>query len=960
MNSFLYRVAALFYKNLENKINTYTFVFPNRRAGIFFQKYLSQMAEKPIFSPEIVTIDECFFAASELQTADRLSMLFSLYNIYKELSNTEENFDSFVFWGETLLSDFNEVDKYLVNAQQLFTNITELKEIDKLFNIFSESQIEAIHEFWKSFVPVNESRSQQDFLATWEILFPLYEKFKTKLRIENSGYEGMIFRDVIEKLISNSNVLWFENKQFVFIGFNALNPCEKTLMSVLQKRDQADFYWDYEAAELRDNNNPASLFYLENTKIFPSKFQITPETGSFNEKKIELLSIPSAIGQVKQIYNTLQKIYPENTDEKAFLKTAVVLPDENLLLPLLYSISSNITKINITMGYPMNLTPVAGLMDHIFELHKRKREINGEIKFYHLTVSNILNHQFIALICGKTIGTISDQMIQKNLIYVDTATLQKNKLLSVIFNPEIDSDSLLDYLLNLLKLLYNEWYIVKTDANEAHLESGFLYQYYTTVNRIAGIIKEQPAYFKVNMDTLVRLIKQLTQGISIPFVGEPLEGLQIIGTLETRGLDFENVLISSFNEGVYPGKSFNNSFIPYHLRKGFGLPTYEHQDAITSYNFYRLIHRAKNVYFFSDSRIDKGNTGEVSRFFHQLKYHYNLDITEKTVVYDISFTSNQKINIDKNQKILEKLKFYQQSGHSEMALSASSINTYIQCPLQFYFKNIEGLESSDEVTDNIETDMFGNIFHDVMAAIYKPFKGKQVQSADINSILKDEKSIIKLLSESFAYYLYKKNRGVAVELQGNSLLISKVLLKYIHGILEHDLKYAPFTYINGEEYCETTIDTQFGKINLKGYIDRIDEKDGKIRILDYKTGTGTLDFKNWDELFDHDIDPLKRPKHILQTFFYGLLYKHKTSTTKIIPGILYTRNIFNEQFSTELCLKEEKNSRTVIQNYFDYENEFISRLTSCIEEIFNPEIPFVQTSITDTCSYCDFKTICRR
>ena len=770
----------------------------------------------------------------------------------------------------------------------------------------------------------------------------------------------MIFRDVIEKLTDNSKIQWFENKQFVFIGFNALNPCEKTLMSVLQKRHQADFYWDYEAAELRDNNNPASLFFVENTRLFPSKFVIEPATELLNEKKIELLSIPSAIGQVKQIYHTLQNLHPGDSDEKSFLKTAVVLPDENLLLPLLYSIPSSITKINVTMGYPMNLTPVAGLMDHIFELHKRKREINGELKFYHLTVSNILNHQFIALICGKIIGAISSQMVQKNLIYVDAATLHKNKLLSVIFNPEIESDSFLDYLLNLLKLLYNEWYNVKTDANEAHLESGFLYQYYTTVNRIAGVVKEQAIDFKVNMDTLIRLIKQLTQGISIPFVGEPLEGLQIIGTLETRGLDFENILISSFNEGVYPGKSFTNSFIPYHLRKGYGLPTYEHQDAITSYNFYRLIHRAKNVYFFSDSRIDKGNTGEVSRFFHQLKYHYNLDIAEKTVVYDISFASNQQIKVEKNQIILEKLKSYQQPGTPEMALSASSINTYIQCPLQFYFKNIERIETSSEVSDNIETDMFGNIFHDVMAAIYKPFKGKPVQSADINSILKDDKRILKLLSESFAYYLYKKDRGVAVELQGNSLLISKVPMKYIHGILQHDLKYTPFTYINGEEYCETALETKFGKINLKGYIDRIDEKDRKIRILDYKTGRGTLNFRSWDELFDHYIDPNKRPKHILQTFFYGLLYKHKTNITTIIPGILYTRDIFDEQFSTELCLKEEKNSRSVIQNYFDYENEFISRLTSCIEEIFNPDIPFVQTSMPDACSYCDFKTICRR
>lgn len=960
MNSFLYRVAEVFFHHFENKINTYTFVFPNRRAGIFFQKYLSQIADKPIFSPQIITIDECFYSASELQLSDKLSMIFDLYDIYKELSKSDENFDSFVFWGETLLSDFNEIDKYRVDAQQLFTNVSDIKDIEKLFNVFTEAQIEAIREFWQNFTPVAENRSQQDFYDTWEILFPLYEKFKNKLKNENSGYEGMIFRDVIEKLNDKLYIQWFENKQFVFIGFNALNPCERSLMSVLQKKGQADFYWDYEAEELRDPNNPASLFYIENTKLFPSKFIILPKIELLKNKRIELFSIPSAIGQVKQIYHILKNIYPENSDEKSFLNTAVVLPDENLLLPLLYSIPTNISKINVTMGYPMYLTPVAGLMDHIYELHKRKRDVNGEIKFYHLTVSNIINHQFLSLICGKECESIAYQMIQKNMIYVGTNTLHKNKLLKIIFNPEVTSDVLPDYLLSLLKLLYNEWYNVRSDASESHLESGFLYQYYTTVNRISSILKERTSGIKMNMDTLIRLIKQLTQGISIPFVGEPLDGLQIIGTLETRGLDFENILISSFNEGVYPGKSFSNSFIPYHLRKGFGLPTYEHQDAITSYNFYRLIHRAKKVFLFTDSRVEKGNTGEVSRFFYQLKYHYNLEITEKTIVYDISFTSDQEIKVDKNQLILNKLKDYQQQGPAKTALSASSINTYIQCPLQFYFKNIEKLEVSAEVSDDIETDMFGNIFHDVMASIYKPFKGKQVQSTELNSILKDERYLVNLLSESFAFHLYKKQKGDKIDLQGNNLLMSKILLKYIQGVLVNDRKNCPFIYHGGEEYYETILNTKYGNINLKGYIDRIDEKDGKIRIIDYKTGSGSLSFGQWDDLFDHNFDPQKRPKHILQTFLYAYLYQSKINAGTIIPGIYYIRNVFDDHFNTELSFKDENNSKSIIQNYYDYQDAFINRLVMCIEEIFDPDIPFFQTKNINACSYCDFKTICRR
>jgi len=294
------------------------------------------------------------------------------------------------------------------------------------------------------------------------------------------------------------------------------------------------------------------------------------------------------------------------------------------------------------------------------------------------------------------------------------------------------------------------------------------------------------------------------------------------------------------------------------------------------------------------------------------------------------------------------------------ALSASSINTYIQCPLQFYFKNIEGIETSEEVSDNIETDMFGNIFHAVMAAIYAPFKGKQVHSADISLIIKNEKQIYQHLSEAFAYCLYKKPKGAAVELKGNSLLISKVLLKYILGILENDKKYAPFTYINGEEPCNATLDTAYGKVNLKGYIDRIDAKENEIRILDYKTGSGTLEFNSWDDLFDTSLVPNKRPRYILQTFLYGYLYKTKTTAAVITPGIYYTKNILDKEFSTALCLKEDKNSKFTIENYYDYEDEFLPRLTSCVEEIFNPEVPFVQTELPEACTYCDFKTICIR
>ena len=959
MNSFLYRIATAYYRNHPKNLNTFTFVFPNRRAGLFFQQYLSEIACIPLFSPEIITIDSSFLHASGLQLADKLSMLFRLYRIYQSISRSEESFDAFVFWGETLLSDFNEVDKYRVDAKQLFTNITELKEIDQLFNDFTENQIQAIRQFWLNFEPVTRNKSQEHFRTTWEILYPVYAKFKQELLEEQTGYEGMIARYVTEKLTQNESVPWFENKKFVFIGFNALNPCEKALMLALQKRNQADFYWDYEANELRDKDNPASLFYKENTLRFQSKYEILPETEKLEDKQIELINIPSAIGQTKQVYQILKDLYPDD-QRHTYLKTAVIIPDENLLLPMLHAVPDNIAKINVTMGYPLYLTPVAGLIDHIFELHKRKRTIDGVSKFYHLSVSNIINHQFIVLICGDIINIIQNEMVKKNLIYVDVKTLKQNELLSLIFNPDIDADNLLHYLLEIIKKLYSSWNKIKEKATDYQMESGFLYQYYITINRISGIIKSQTLGVSMKLETLISLIKQLTQGISIPFVGEPLDGLQIIGALETRGLDFENIIISSFNEGIYPKSNFSNSFIPYHLRKGFNLPTYEHQDAITSYNFYRLIHRAKKIFLLYDSRIDNGNTGEVSRFYQQLKYHYNLNIKDKKIVYDVKIKTPETISMIKNRQIIEKFKPFFDLNEKDTHLSASSINTYIKCPLQFYFNYIEKIEPVDEISESMETNVFGSIFHEVIKSIYEPYENCNITSEILDTLIKNDIYINRLINQAFAYHYFKQPKGMTVELTGNNLLIAKVILKYIGGVLENDKLTAPFEYIKGEKRCYENLPTKFGPVKIKGYIDRVDAKEGVVRILDYKTGAGTLEFRSWEDLFAHDQDPKKQASHVLQTFLYGFLYKNESKHAVIMPGIVYTKNIFHENFSNQIIYKPAKNTSIPVENYAAYETEFISGLTACVEEIFDPEVPFVQTSTIEACSYCDFKTICNK
>lgn len=958
MVSFLYRIAQVYYQQFDSEISRFTFVFPNRRAGIFFRYYLSTITDKPVFSPEILTIDECFASASNYQLADRLSNLFKIYKIYKELSKSDETFDSFVFWGEMLLNDFEDIDKYKVDARQLFTNITELKEIDQLFNVFSEKQLEAIRQFWKNFVPVTEGKTTEEFISIWKILYLVYEQFHAELKAEGTATEGMICRDVVERLDNRSEIEAWNDKQFIFIGFNALNPCEKSLMSALQKRGQADFYWDYEANELRDINNPAEYFFAENTSVFPSKFSIEPIVTAINEKDIQLIAVPSAVGQTRQVYSILNNIYPETDQNTSWINTAVVLPDENLLVPLLHAIPEQIRKVNVTMGYPMNVTPVSGLIEHIFDLQKRLHVSGEKTAFYFQSVMNIINHQYITLLAENEVKAISSKMIRYNWVYVNADELTTSQLLSTIFTPQTDPKTFLSYLLEIMNLLQEGWKKREVESSKFSLESDFLYQYYISINRIDGIIKNLPEMIDLSIDTLIKLIRQLTSGITIPFVGEPLEGLQIMGVLETRGIDFDNLIITSFNEGVYPKKNASNSFIPYNLRRGFSLPTFEHHDAITSYNFYRLIHRAKRIFFLYDSRTEGMQTGEISRFIHQLIYHYGVNIKKKNVNFDISFGGAKLIQITKTPAIMKKLDAFSSEDENASALSASSIKTYIDCPLQFYLSRVEKLEQTDEIKETIEDDMFGNLFHATMEYLYQPFKGKIMQNSDFDEIIVNPLLIEKQIKKAFCVKYFNKPFDENVTIDGNNLLISRVIHKYVKQVLKTDKKYAPFKYIDAEKRCKMRFPISKREVNLKGFIDRIDEKEGKIRILDYKTGTGNLEFKSWNEVFEHNND--KRPKYVLQTFLYGLFYKNEAQGKVMTPGIYYMRDVFKDSFVTELIYKPDKLTKKVVDDFSEFEEEFTSHLTDCLEEIFDPAVPFFQTTSTEPCKYCSYTSICNR
>lgn len=957
MKPFLYQVASLFYEKWEAEVSRLAFVFPNRRTGLFFQKYLSEVADTPLFSPTILTINDLFIQLSGKQSADRISMLFTLYDIYIRQSGSTETFDEFLYWGEMLLNDFDDIDKYMANARMLFSNVTDLREIENDFDFLSDEQIAAIRSFWSSFYPRGDTPNQQQFLAVWQVLYDLYEEFRATLTAEGKGYEGMIFREVVESMErGESPDLPYE--QIVFVGLNALSVSEERFLAQLQKRKIADFYWDYVSDKVTDPDNKASYFVSRNRKSFPSSMKLPPEEKVKTE--IEVIGIPSGIGQAKHVYTLLSDWCKEaEMSSEEALRTAVILPDEHLLIPVLNAIPEQIRRINVTMGYPLAGTPVASLIEYILALQKNVRYIDRNPLFYFRDVLPVLNHRYILSTSPEIISSLVKEITENNKIYISHTELEKTPLLEILFTPVTGVEAFSDYLIKVLEEL-NKVMSALSDEEEEDapqrtndLEQEFIFHYFTTVNRMKEVMKD--ARIEMKIDTFFRLLKRVTDTITIPFHGEPLSGLQIMGVLETRALDFDRLIILSMNEGIFPQRKAANSFIPYNLRRGFGLPTYEHQDSVWAYHFYRLIERASHVSLLYDTRSNGLQTGEVSRFVHQLHYHYEVPMRDKLVVYNVSSSKTPPLAVPKREDIMRRLDAYRKGGSK--AISASAINTYLDCPLKFYFSVVEGIREEEEVSETIESDVFGSILHKVMEELYKPFQGKMVTVDLLKAIRKDTALLTGAIARAFASEFFKTE--VVRSLTGQNYLIGEMIRKYVEKILERDGKLTPFVYIESERKINGLISlSDHSEIRLKGFIDRVDEVRDAIRIIDYKSGSGTTTFSSIESLFNKE--EKDRAKAVMQVFMYCWMYAHFTENKgkTIQPGIYYVRSLFSDPFDPSVYHRIERGKSEKVEDFSGYAQAFEEGLRGCLDEIFNPEIPFTQTPTGKACSYCPFKGIC--
>ena len=956
MQGFLASLAAHLYEVYGDKISDQMVIFPNRRAGIFFNNYLNRQVSQPIFSPEIVTISDFFASQTDLHVADPLTLVFYLYEIYREVTGSSESFDDFYFWGDMLVNDFDDIDKYNVNAAQLFQNISDLKEIDLLFQDYDEEHREHLTGFWRSLSNREKTPNQSEFLRIWQSLYPVYEKFGQRLRDEGIAYEGMVYRDTVQRIRAKKLELK-HGGDIILAGFNALNRCEELLFGFFRETGKAKFYWDYDRYYLDDPQQEAGLFMRKNLKNFPQAASLGGESHFMQHPPhIEIINVPSQVGQAQVASNRLMKI---PVPDRQFDDTAVVLCDEGLLLPVLGALPQQIGKVNVTMGFPVNASPAYSLVNQLIELQRNIRHHDGTV-FYYKNVLALLGHQLISGIEPEWCRKLTEEIISQNMVYLPVKKLQRTSFLRQIFEVPDTIETYSDYFLQIIRSVFTG---LPSDENENRhkLHKEYLFQLYLAVNRLKDVLETRGKKVLGNKDfltreTYFRFLSQHLGGITVPFEGEPLQGLQVMGILETRTLDFRNLVILSMNDGVMPKTSAKASFIPYNLRRGFGLPSIEEMNAMYAYYFYRLLQRAENVTFVYHSGTDGLFVGEKSRYLYQLQMETSLEIKETSVSMEVSTLSPLPVTVQKTAEVMLPLQPYLDGTR---ALSPSAIDKYLTCPLQFYFRYCAGLEEPDEVTEEVDARIFGNLFHDTMEALYSPFLGKEVIPEAVQHLMDDELKIQELLLKSFRRNYFKGGEdGEPVVLRGRNWLVGEIVKKYIRKVLELDKKRAPFIIEGLEEKFKAGFTLTDGKRNVLvgGKVDRIDKRNGALEILDYKTGKAELSFTMLDDLFDHE--KTNRNKAALQTLIYAaVVHANRKSELVIQTGIYALRRIFEKDFQPVVTSKELGNQPV---NYVEHQEVFNEKLLHLLDEIFDVTVPFVQTEKEETCRYCAYKNICRR
>ena len=957
MQPFLQLVAHDLYTKIGNDLSRTVLVFPNKRANLFFNEYLAEESDQPIWSPAAMSISDLLQKLSVQKAGDPIRLVCELYKVFKEETESRETLDDFYFWGELLISDFDDVDKNMVDADKLFSNLQDLKNLMDDYEFLDEEQEEAIRQFFQNFSIERRTELKEKFISLWDKLGIIYHRYREKLAELGIAYEGMLYRNVIEQLDTDR----LKYDKYVFVGFNVLNKVEKEFFQKLQKAGKAMFYWDYDLFYTqRISKHEAGEFIKRNLIDFPNELPESYFDIFRKPKKIRYISASTENAQARFLPEWVKATQTHTTQIVSEKENAIVLCNEALLLPVLHSIPQDVQNVNITMGFPLAQTPVYSFINAAMELQTNGyRPDTG--RFTYEAVSKILKHPYTRQLSDHA-TRLERELTKTNRFYPLPSELKKDGFLTILFTPQSNIRELCDYLLRLIKsisILYRKEGEYDDIFNQLYRES--IFQSHLKINRLYSLIES--GELSVRTDTLKRLITKVLTASNIPFHGEPAIGLQIMGVLETRNLDFRNLIMLSLNEGQLPKAGGESSFIPYNLRKAFGMTTIEHKNAVYAYYFYRLIQRAENITLLYNTSSDGLNRGEESRFMLQLLVEGPHEITREYLEAGQSPQNTLEIQIEKTPEILRRLyRAYDTAQPESVILSPSALNTYLDCRLRFYYRYVAGLKTPDEVSAEIDSALFGTIFHLSAQLAYTDLtaNGKMIQREDLERLLRDEIKLQGYVDQAFKQELFKVALEEKPEYNGVQLINSKVIVSYLKQLLRNDLQYTPFEMVAMEKKVseKITIQTALGPLTLRlgGTIDRMDAKEGTLRIVDYKTGGSPKIPANIEQLFTPSE---MRPNYIFQTFLYAAIMSRK-QPLMVAPALLYIHRAASESYSPVIEMGEPRKPKIPVNNFAFFEDEFRERLQALLEEIFDEKELFTQTEDMKKCAYCDFKVICKR
>ena len=953
MNStFLEAVAKDLLQKYGSNLSRIAVVFPNKRASLFMNEYLARLSDGPLWSPCYTTISDLFREKSELMVADPIKLVCDLYRSYTEITGKDETLDRFYGWGQLLLADFDDIDKNMADAHKIFANLRDIHELDDI-DYLSPEQKNILKSFFHNFADDHLSKLKERFLSLWCNLEEIYRDFNQRLAAQGLAYEGALYRSVVEAKAD------YEFDKYVFVGFNMLQQVEQQLFLTLKAQGKACFYWDFDHYYL--SNNEAGHYINGYLTQFPNELSIDDDTYYNNFSKSKDITYISSMTESAQAHYISQWI-SENHRIEAGAKTAIVLCDESLLQTVLHCLPEEVKSINITTGYPLSQSPVASFVQILLRLQTYGHVRNTD-KYRLRDVAKILKHPYGQYISDLCLDLYKD-LQTVNRYYPTRSQLAIDQGLQLLFT---DIDTLGDcHNQNIAQWLTAMLQYVGRKASKVNdpLTQESIFRMYTIINRLEGLIASGD--LQVDKITFERLIAQLIQSTTVPFRGEPIEGIQIMGVLETRNLDFDHLLVLSASDNNMPKGVNDSSFIPYSIRKAYGLTTIDHKVAIYAYYFYRLLQRSQDITLTYNKATEDGQTGEMSRFMLQMMVESGHDIRHGILTPDQSVKQALSGSVIKTPDLMNKL-------HQLPQLSPTAINRYFYCPLTFYYNVVEGLKEPDETDEEMkDSRVFGLIFHRSAELIYQRLmqKSEVIKQADIDDLLNHREVIEMIVDQAFKEELFKvKDNSYTPEYNGLQLINRGVVISYLRKMLDIDSRLTPFRILGLENKVETTVkfDSTDGEREIKilGFIDRLDEitdddQQQRIRVIDYKTGMpARKKVEEIAELFSDTDIHTKHTNYYLQALLYALIVSHSQELNQswlaVSPALMFIQNMSDDQYDPTLKLGDGLMVRAT-----DYEDEFMDGLRQTLREIYDADIPFEPTKDQKRCANCIYSNLCKR